>query len=600
MAEEETVDMADLKIQALTERFGELRDEFDDLKNKVEIDAPMAVQDTVDDAADELRRELSEPIVFNNNSDVNIIPTGGGEYDVYRDDQAGFKASSYYDSGYKMKVRMGYWVHNTTVFAGSFVGSGDPDGIWPLESTLYAAPQKAPDGGNTVFYVGTLDELASQPIIHPGYRIKLLAGSLTDSDKPKIIQYRNEIATTSAYPDANTQFSSVHPTAKTIEWKPNSPADDAHNGEIQLYGTDDQADAYAADGEYAIPYLQRLNASKDVELFWAPPDADEGGPQSGTAKSIELVGGVFQINQWALASTETPATGDLIVMKDVDGGDVLYCNVDSFLITNAEVIWESIVTQINAGNEWTKLQHEKLEFSPGNAGVGGQNYDHAEAHPVIGDNYSGDGPGVGGVWFSSIGRGSSLGSGAADELAIHLDNMKLHEVTAYWTLDWSAGQLADPIGGASQGKVVLDWNLQRLYDANNSMTADWNARQLDGADWTAVAGTIFKSADITDVSIGSIGSASIQTLGGLDVTKSVQADKFLLHDSTGNAWTDGGFDVDVTGPIELGGTSTLNLNPTGNIQINGVNTVETDVVQVMKNGVTVDMTIAKGSIISVS
>ena len=88
--------------------------------------------------------------------------------------------------------------------------------------------------------------------------------------------------------------------------------------------------------------------------------------------------------------------------------------------------------------------------------------------------------GVGPFWVKGAAAADCYGEEIGNDSAvkvIDLDAETMNTAGGHDTLDWGACQLLESAGG--------------------TMTADWLARQLDGADWTVLAGTIFKVADTT-------------------------------------------------------------------------------------------------------
>jgi hypothetical protein len=93
---------------------------------------------------------------------------------------------------------------------------------------------------------------------------------------------------------------------------------------------------------------------------------------------------------------------------------------------------------------------------------------------------------------------------------------------------WKLGNIipADAYGqviGNPTQQIVIDLLNQRLTVAGGaSWTLDWAARELDGADWTVLLNTIFKSADTT---VAASGDGSIENQGGYYGAAGIYVDK---------------------------------------------------------------------------
>ena len=95
-------------------------------------------------------------------------------------------------------------------------------------------------------------------------------------------------------------------------------------------------------------------------------------------------------------------------------------------------------------------------------------------------------------------------------------------VGPFWVKGAAAADCyGEEIGNDAQQKVI-DLDLQQLNPAGGVWTLDWAARQLDGADWTVLAGTIFKVADTT---VAASGDGSIENQGGYYGAGGIYVDK---------------------------------------------------------------------------
>jgi hypothetical protein len=202
----------------------------------------------------------------------------------------------------------------------------------------------------------------------------------------------------------------------------------------------------------------------DIEQYWTGGDwrdqwevYDDASLNYSAAKESQVYG-------FATASSEliTDYLNDLILFKDDGDGKMAYTSLTQFADA-IETYWDGLPT--------FPFQWYDLSDTVGDP----ENAAYANFIPIVTDQ-------GGGVYKLELLDGSA-GSGNGP----------------WWKLNNTAaseayGQL---IGNPSQ-QTVIDLLNQRLTVAGGATwTLDWSARQFDGADWTALAGTILKSLDTT-------------------------------------------------------------------------------------------------------
>jgi len=150
---------------------------------------------------------------------------------------------------------------------------------------------------------------------------------------------------------------------------------------------------------------------------------------------------------------------------------------------------------------------------------------------------------LGGNYNDDLGAGACYGKSIAEsngtDLRIHIDDYKLYRGTE-----------------ATSYQATVEWNSCYLNDQAEVLTLDWNSRQLDGADWTVLAGTILKVADTTAAASGD---------GALEVTGGGYFGNGIY--SVGDVITPAGYFINSTCTAEVAVTSTLALRARGDISI---------------------------------
>jgi hypothetical protein len=287
-------------------------------------------------------------------------------------------------------------------------------------------------------------------------------------------------------PDSESKSTGTSGFTRTLQHHPGTNANKLHKGEVTLWGIQNVQKPSANYGR-VIPFLNTSQSTKNWAMRYCTPDSEltlsgsnPYGYNTGNFRGIQIEvttgGSPAVIQDYQFSATPIPravAFTDHVFMRLVSSSSITR---KSYVNRSAFAGWIQGALSVSGNqivNTSTGLFHRTLAFSPDSDGIAGQNYDHAFAHPIIGDTYNSVAPagrGVGGVWFQSIGRGSSVGSGTPDAMAIDLLNMRLHSTTAIHTLAWSGRYLrggpwevrnatvASPVGGAltTSGGIKAD------------------------------------------------------------------------------------------------------------------------------------------------
>ena len=177
------------------------------------------------------------------------------------------------------------------------------------------------------------------------------------------------------------------------------------------------------------------------------------------------------------------------------------------------------------------------------------NYDHDHRYWQLGGLWNES------CWGQSIGRGGSIGPSGYNSQAISLQNSFLTIDHYHKTVDWLSMMLYPSVAFGDAGWVL-----------------NWNLRQLDGADWSVLNGTIFKVLDTTGMTLNGHGALEVTGGGvfggGLEVEAGEHGLAAAFTDGTRGVYICDGYDsISVqVGNISLGGQGRVKhmLDPVNN------------------------------------